>query len=89
MIDNEEEPCVHLTRTEMQDIVKTTVIETLTHVGVDASDPVEMQKDFNHLREWRIVVNDVRKKSILTILGLLLTGVLAFIWIGFKISVGK
>ena len=87
MTDNEEEPCVHLTRTEMQDIVKATVIETLTHVGVDASDPVEMQKDFNHLREWRIVVNDVRKKSILTILGLLLTGVLAFIWIGFKISI--
>jgi len=80
---------VQLTKDELKEIVKDTVHETLTGVGIESSDPIEMQKDFNHLREWRLVVNDVRKKSILTVCGLLLTGVLAFIWIGFKISVGK
>ena len=86
---NDEQQYVQLTKDELKEVVKDTVHETLTSVGIESSDPIEMQKDFNHLREWRITVQDVRKKSILTVCGLLVAGVLAFIWIGFKISVGK
>jgi hypothetical protein len=83
----QEQEYVQLTKDELKDVVKDTVHETLTTIGIESDDPIEMQKDFSHLREWRITVQDVRKKGILTIVGLLVAGVVAFIWIGFKMSV--
>lgn len=67
-----------------RDVIRETVHETLTELGVDHSDPMEMQKDFQHLREWRITMDQARNKSILAIVGFLTVGIMTALWIGFK-----
>lgn len=54
--------------------------ELMTQLGVDASNPMEMQKDFQHLRAWRLSMESVRSKSILTIVSIAVTGLAALIW---------
>ncbi len=80
---------IEITKEELRGIVKETVHETLIGLGVDSSNPVEMQKDLQHLRDWRLTMAEARRKGLLTIVGIFVAGVLAFLWIGFKMSIGK
>ena len=73
-----------LSADEMRVIVKSAVHETLTQLGVDTSSPLEMQRDFQHLRDWRMAQEVIRRKGYMTLVGVLLTGVLGLVWIGFK-----
>ena len=75
---------VVLTREELRQVVKESVHETLTTIGVDPSNPIEMQKDFQHLREWRESMKTIKNRSMLTIVGVVTTGIIAALWIGFK-----
>lgn len=64
---------------------RTAIGETLLAIGVDMSDShsvIEMQKDFQHLRFFRKAVEDTRKKGVMTAIGILISGVIAALWIG-------
>lgn len=65
-------------------VIRQTVHETLAELGVQHDSPMDMQKDFQHLREARVTMEQVRSKGILTIIGFLLTGIIAAIWLGVK-----
>ena len=78
---------VSLTRGELKSIMEEAVDNAFTKMGIDTSDPLEMQRDFQHLRDWRVAVNSARSKGFLTILGLLTAGVAAAFWVGFKAMV--
>lgn len=65
-------------------VIRQTVHETLAELGVDSEAPMEMQKDFQHLREARTTMEAVRSKGVLTILTFLVTGIVAAIWMGIK-----
>ena len=65
-------------------IVRDSVRETLIELGIAHDDPIEMQKDFQHLREWRLATAMIRRKGILTILGLAIAGMAAALWLGVK-----
>lgn len=69
---------------EVRKIVAETVKETLTSLGIDASDPVEVQKDFQHLREWRESMATVRKQSLMTAVGIVTAGLIGLIWLAIK-----
>lgn len=71
----------NLSRDEIQKIVAETVIATFTTLGIDAKDPFELQKDMQHLREWRQSVNKLRQQSYLTAIGVVTAGVLGLIWV--------
>lgn len=73
----------------MRTLIAATVRETLTQLGVDHSDPMQMQQDFAHLRSWRKAVESVQTKSTATLLGLLIAGVVAMLVAGFKAWMGK
>lgn len=64
--------------------VKEAVRETLTELGIDYSEPLEMQKDFSHLREWRVTTEGMKSKGLLAVFGFLITGILAAAWMGLK-----
>jgi hypothetical protein len=53
-------------------------------LGIRYSDPYEMQKDFAHLREWRLTCEQVRGKGMLTMLSITITGIVALLVLGFK-----
>lgn len=75
---------VILTKDEIRAIVCESVTRALQQLGVDVTDPIAMQHDFQHLREWRTSVEDIRRKSVLTLITIFITGLIAAIWIGVK-----
>ena len=77
-------PPEYLRRDEVEDIVKRTVKATLQTMGVDTSDPMEMQRDFQSLREWRITFAAVKSKGLLVTVGLFATGLVTAIVLGIK-----
>lgn len=77
-------PVVSMNEHELKKIVAEAVAETLLKLGIDASDPVELQKDMAHLREWRESVGTIKRQGIVTAVGVLTIGILGLIWAAFK-----
>lgn len=73
-----------MTEHELKQIVSEAVAETLLKLGIDASDPVELQKDMAHLRAWRESVATVKQQGLVTAVGILVAGVLGLLWLAFK-----
>lgn len=69
---------------EIRKIVAETVKETLTRIGIEADDPLEAQKDFQHLRSWRTSTETIKKQGIMTAVGIVTAGVLGLIWMAIK-----
>ena len=63
----------------------------LLAMGVDISDDeavLKMQADFRHLRVWRESVDDVKRKTLLTAIGVIVTGVAGYLLIVFGFKAG-
>lgn len=60
------------------------VKETLTALGVDADHPLEAQKDFQMLRDWRRSADTVKRQSLITAVGILTAGIIGAIVMYFK-----
>lgn len=54
--------------------------QTLLSFGIDASEPLEMQADMQHLRNWRNSVNAIKRQGLLTSIAIVVAGVLGLIW---------
>lgn len=76
-------------RDDIKDIVSSAVHETLLQIGVNSKDPIEMQHDFQHLRQWRKSGEELRRKGMLVLLGLFLTGLVSLILVGIKDWFGR
>jgi hypothetical protein len=73
-----------LNEAEIRRIVADAVTETLTRMGIDAKEPIEVQRDFQHLRAWRQSIETVKKQSLITAIGIITAGVLGAIWLAVK-----
>lgn len=73
-----------VTKDLINTVVKATVTETLLQLGMDTSNPIEMQKDFVHLRNWRGTMDSLQRRSMLTIATIIVTGLLGMIAWSFK-----
>ena len=73
-----------LTREQTQQLIAESVRQTLIQLGVESESPLEMQKDFQHLRNWRLSGEEIKRKSIIALIGLFLTGLAGLIALGFK-----
>ena len=69
-----------MTEDDVRKIVAGTVAETLLKLGIDASDPIELQADMRHLRQWRESISTVKRQSLITAIGILTAGMLGLIW---------
>ena len=69
---------------DVKKIVAETVSETLLKLGIDASDPIELQKDMQHLRQWRESIATVKRQSIITAVGVITLGALGLLWTAVK-----
>lgn len=84
-----EQQLQNLTPEEARALIREAVRETFLMLGVKVDDPIEVQKDFQHLREWRNTTESIKSKGLLTVMGILVSGMLAAIWVGIKEFVGK
>lgn len=60
---------ITMTEEELKKVITDTVKDTLTNIGCQTDDPIEMQKDFAHLRDWRKSTEAVKKKGLLAAIG--------------------
>lgn len=68
------------------------VAASLAAWGVDAADPEELREiklDRVHNRKWRKSVERVEKAGLLAAVGVVTTGILGMLWVGFKAAIGK
>lgn len=79
-----------MTEEEISDIARTAareaVHEMMISLGADVSNPaamIEMQKDFQSLREWRQSMESVKRHGLLTAVGIIVIGILGMIWMNF------
>lgn len=80
---------VTMTQQELKELVSEAVTETLTKLGVDVTNPVEMQRDFQHLREWRNTTSSLKRHGLITLIGIFLAGAVAAMWLGFQSMIVK
>lgn len=74
-------------QTLVRETVQQTVNETFIRLGVQADNPIEMQKDFQHLRDWRQTTDSMKSKALLAAVGLVVSGGMAAVWIGITKSI--
>jgi len=65
------------------------VQETLRVLGVDVSQPFELQQDFAHLRRWRRTVEALPGRAMVTALTVFVTGIAGAIVIAVSNSFGR
>lgn len=73
-----------LSSPEVAELVATTVRQTLIQLGIDTANPLEMQADFRHLREWREANRELKHKGMMALIGIVLSGAAALILLGVK-----
>ena len=87
-----EQPASNLTRSQISEIATMAadraVERTLLSLGVDIREPIEAQKDFAALREWRESAALVKRWTVRAALTVFVGGVVSAIWIGFKHKIG-
>ena len=75
---------VSLNHEELTKLVAEAVRQTLLQMGVDSSDPIAMQRDFQHLRQWRESGEDLKRKGTVALLGIFFSGLVSLILLGLK-----
>ena len=83
-MSEQQEPQILCTLDDLRTVTREAVEQTLTTLGVDCKNPLSMQQDFAHLREWRLAMESVRRKGLLVITGLLVSGLVAAVLVGIK-----
>lgn len=80
-----------MTQQEVEDIseraAEKAVQKTLLTIGMDTADPdavLMLQADFRHLRQWRESIETVKKQSLKTAIGVIVTGVLGYLLVAFS-----
>jgi SpoVK/Ycf46/Vps4 family AAA+-type ATPase len=75
---------VAMSHSELNDVVAEAVKQTLMQLGVDTSDPFAMQRDFQHLRQWRESGEDLKRKGTVALLGIFFSGLVSLLVIGLR-----
>lgn len=73
----------------IDDVVLKTVVNLLTSFGFEEDERKELKKDFIHLRKWRKSVEGAETLTFKVIVGTLVSGFLAAVWVGIKYALGK
>lgn len=74
---------------QIDDVVLKTVVNLLTSFGFEEDERKELKKDFTHLRKWRKSVDAGTGLAFKVVVGTLVSGFLAAVWLGIKALLGK
>lgn len=69
---------------EMRELMKEAVHDALVRLGVDVSEPTEMQRDFQYMRDFRQSSEALKRKGMMTLAAIFFGGVATALWIGFR-----
>lgn len=83
-MSDESKKVVTLSESEVESLVEKAVLHTLERFGINTDEPIQVQRDFQFVRDWRMSAESVRKKATTTAIAILVSGALAALWLGFK-----
>ena len=66
------------------DDARTLVRACLVELGIDVTDPIEVQKDLAFLRDHRLATEKLGMAAKIIALSIFISGGLGLIWLGFK-----
>lgn len=89
MADQNDPRVAIMTEEELTEHTQKVIRSTLTALGLDISEPIELQRDFQALRDWRLSVESVKSKALITSIGIIVAGIAAALWLGFKSMCGR
>lgn len=75
---------VQMSAEELEEAVQRGVTRALIQLGLDTSEPIDMQRDMQFLRDLRRSTESVKGKALVTVVGILIAGGMAALWLGFK-----
>ncbi len=73
-----------LDREELRQMMHDAVVEAMSTLGIDARNPMDVQRDMQFVRELRLMSESVRKKTFLTMVGVVVVALAGAIWLGIK-----
>lgn len=79
---------INLVKQIAREAASQSVKETLTAIGFDMDDPIEIQKDIAAIRDWRHTSEKIKSKTLMGALSLAALGVLALIIVALKAKLG-
>lgn len=82
-MDRIEQTCTQR-RGTMRTTIRDTVRQTLIEIGVERDSPLEMQRDFIYLRQWRMTHEKLGFRAAATLIAILIGGLIAAIWAGLR-----
>lgn len=88
MTEHHDETPIILTVAEIKEVAREATRETLVVFGVDASNPLEMQRDFQTLRDWRVSMDSAKRNGAKVAISTLVAGLIAALWVGIKQAIG-
>lgn len=74
-----------MTRDDIRELIRETVLEVLTNLGFDPKNPREVQADLRALREWRLTVRAARHAGVVAGISALVAALGAVVWAGIKV----
>lgn len=81
---------VMITKRDLEDIVTNSVDigvgRAFTRLGIDHEDPIEMQRDFRHLRSSRETVAAIKTHSLKVVTTAIVGALVAYLAIGFAVG---
>lgn len=78
-----------LNHDDLKKIVSAGVKEAFTKIGIEACEPISMQKDFAFLRSLRNTGQRMKNVALVTLVGLVVTTVCSAFWLGIKYAIAK
>jgi hypothetical protein len=70
-------------------VIMKAIATILTSFGIEEEDRNELRADFVHLRKWRKSVEQAEGLTMKAVVGIIVSGVLGAMWLGFKTLLGK
>ena len=81
---------MELTKDELREIVTEAVENAFAACGLggDPEEKKELQRDFVHLRRWRLAVDKASSQTLTTAVGVLVMGALGALYLGIRAMIG-
>lgn len=67
-------------RSAVKDAAKEVMESTLLAMGLDLKEPLEIQKDMQHVRSWRVSTDTIKRQTFLSAVTVIVAGVCGLIW---------
>lgn len=74
---------------DLHDVIKETVCEALTQLGIENRSPMDMQRDFQFLRKMRKGAEATGRAAVIALVTTVVGAALGALWLGVKTGLIK